>query len=104
MIVVKNALSVFFFLLLLKSIDSNKKVTITVPEEFRWKFEIIVEKENMTNISIAVKDKLSLMAGSPMNRFFDSNEYTVCDSNFKDDLVMKKTDMNKMDAKAVIER
>ncbi|KAI7880262.1 uncharacterized protein EV154DRAFT_46062 [Mucor mucedo] len=44
--------------------------------------------------TIVMKDNLSYMIASPINRFFNSREYRVRKNDFGDDLLMKKTDLN----------
>lgn len=48
--------------------------------------------------TIVMKDNLSHMIASPINRFFNSKEYRVWKNDFGDDLLMKKTDLDAVEA------
>ncbi|KAG2201559.1 hypothetical protein INT47_007436 [Mucor saturninus] len=53
--------------------------------------------------SIANRDILKKNIGdSPINRFFKSSEYRVWKNNFGDDLLMKKTDLNAVEASRIV--
>lgn len=58
----------------------------------------LANKEN-----IVMKDNLSYMTASPINRFFNSKEYRVWKNDFGDDLLMKKTDdLDAVEASSIV--
>lgn len=52
--------------------------------------------------TMVMKDNLSHMIASPINRFFNSKEYRVWKNNFGDDLLMKKTDLDAVEASRIV--
>ncbi|RCH88292.1 hypothetical protein CU098_007295 [Rhizopus stolonifer] len=52
--------------------------------------------------TIVMKDNLSHMVASPINRFFNSKEYHVWKNDFGDDLLMKKTDLDAVEASRIV--
>ncbi|ORE13437.1 hypothetical protein BCV71DRAFT_278083 [Rhizopus microsporus] len=52
--------------------------------------------------AIVMKDNLSHMIASPINRFFNSKEHRVWKNDFGDDLLMKKTDLDAVEASRIV--
>lgn len=52
--------------------------------------------------TVVMKDNLSHMIDSPINRFFNSKEYRVWKNDFGDNLLMKKTDLDAVEASRII--
>ncbi|CAO3698431.1 unnamed protein product [Rhizopus stolonifer] len=85
-------------------IDISKIVT---PEAVRTQVELtknilkrayyLANKE-----TAAMKDNLSHIIASPINRFFNFKEYRVWKNDFGNDLLMKKTDLNAAEASRIV--
>lgn len=52
--------------------------------------------------TIVIKDSLSHMIASPINRLFNSKEYRVWKNYFGDDSLMKKTDLDALEASRIV--
>ncbi|KAI9024375.1 hypothetical protein CLU79DRAFT_803844 [Phycomyces nitens] len=52
--------------------------------------------------SVVMKDSLSHMIASPINRFFNSKKYRVWKNDFGDDLLMKKTNLDAVEASRIV--
>jgi hypothetical protein len=80
---------------------------IVTPEAVRTQVEltknILKRAYYLANKETAVmKDNLSHMIASPINRFFNAKEYHVWKNDFGDNLLMKKTDLDAVEASRIV--
>lgn len=101
-----------FAIMLLGSVDTNKKVTFVVPEAFARKFRFIVEEDSMPHVAIKIKGdhqqsdnkskELGDIISSPVGQFFDCKEYRVWNNDLSKNSMMKETDLNAVEASAMV--
>lgn len=85
-------------------VDVSKIVT---PEAVRTQIErakdILKREYYLANKeTVVMKDSLSHMIASPINRFFNSKEYFPWKNDFGGDSLMKKTDLNAVEARRIV--